>query len=578
MKKVLLTLVLIAGCISAMAQWSDNTYENNRITPKDMTLYDTDFKVTPDGLTYFVINRPLNNNIATCLQIIKKDGTLTFPEEGKTISNKLTKSYTVINDLLMVDKDNNALIAVQDARNSNETDKHWSYSIYKVSPTGENLWGEDGIDIEEGHSNDLEAAIRMIQLEDGSYVFAWMANKGNISGIKLQKRSNSGELIWNEEISDNDVPNQYPYLTNAGNNQFCLVYAKGSNQDIMVRKYDFDGTAVWPQDTRVYRGGFPSVPLHVILRVIEDPNGGVFVGWYDDRSFTNKESTFVSYVKPNGTLAFSKGEEGEQVGYSEYRSFGPEMLFDPTENCLYILWRETTGSQGFQRIMAQKMAMTGELKWGSEGIEVAPLSEKSAGYYSIQSAGPGEFTAFYMLNHIAGYGDARAYASRINKDGNAVWESPSMFTSCVADRGSLKSSQLIDNAYWLTLWDDNRTFVDDDPEAKKFSKAYMQKINIDGTYTTSSIQTTSADATFNVYPTLIENQATFTFSSEKTGMANLSVYDLSGQKVSVVYQGQLEKGMHEFTWNASSAGLTCGTYIATLVTPESTQSVRLAVK
>ena len=215
MKKVLLTLLLIAGCMSAMAQWTDNTYENNRITPKDMSMYATDFMVTPDGMTYYVINRPLNGNIATCLQIIRKDGTLMFPEEGKIISNEITKSYTVINDLIQIDKDNNALIAVHDCRNSNETDKRLSYTIYKVSPTGENLWGENGVDIEEGHANGIEAAIRMIQLEDGSYVFAWMVDNGNVMSLKLQKRSNDGELIWNEEIADNEITHQFPYLTNA---------------------------------------------------------------------------------------------------------------------------------------------------------------------------------------------------------------------------------------------------------------------------------------------------------------------------------------------------------------------------
>lgn len=577
MKKVLLTLVLIAGCMSALAQWTDDTYENNRITPKDMRMYDSDFKVTPDGLTYFVINRPLNGNIATSLQIIKKDGTLMFPEEGKIISQELTNSFTVINDLIMVDKDNNALLAVQDCRNSNETDLDWSYSIYKVSPTGENLWGEKGIDIEDGHGNDFEAAIRMIQLEDGSYVFAWMVMNGNVMGIKLQRRSNSGELIWNEEIADSEVPNQYPYLTKAGNNQFCLVYAKGSNLDIMVRKYDFDGTAIWAQDTRVYRGGFGSIPLHVILRVAEDPNGGVFVGWNDDRNFTNKESTFVSYVKPDGSLAFSKGEEGEQVGYSDYRGFSPEMLYDQTENCLYIVWRETSGNQKFQRIMAQKMAMTGELKWGSEGIEVSPLDEKAVAYYSIQSAGPGQIAAFYMLNHTLGYGDARAYASRIDKDGNTVWESPAMFTSCVTNRASLKSSLLIDNDYWLTLWDDERKFTED-PEEKTNGKAYMQKVNIDGTYGTSSIRTAQTAAAFNVYPSVVNDQAVFTFSVEEAGTTNLSIYNLAGQKVSTVYENQLEKGTHEFTWNANTAGLASGTYIATLTTTESIQSIRLIVK
>lgn len=571
MKKVLITLLLVAGCMSATAQWSENPEENNRITPKDMSIYTSEFKVTSDGITYYLFNRPMNGgNIATILQIIKKDGTLLFPEEGKIISQEKTLTFTVINDLLMVDKDNNALIAVHDCRNSSDAEEGLSYSIYKVSPEGEMLWGEKGIDIENEQTSGIEAAINMIQLEDGSYIFGWMANSEAIMGIKMQRRSTDGELLWSTEVKDDKIPHEYPFLMKAGNNQFYLVYVKGSNKDITVKKLDFDGTEVWPQDTRVYRGGFPNVPLQIIIKVAYDPNGGVFIGWYDDRSFTNKESTFVSYVTPSGALAFSKGEEGEQVGYSDLRSFSPRMVYDQTENCLYVIWRETTGNQTAQRIMAQKMAMTGELMWDLEGIEVAPLSSMSTAYYSIQQAINGDFTAFYMLKDE--YSNTFAHASRINKDGNPVWESPVVFASRMSEKSELKSSQLIENSYWLTLWEDFRKFSENEP---RVGKTYMQKVNIDGTLTASSIYSAQSNARFAASPVVMEESTLFTFENEKTGPVNLSIYNLSGQKIAIVYNGQRDKGIQEISW---SPRISSGVYIATLTTADSKQSIRIIVK
>lgn len=582
MRKVLLTFILVACAISAMAQWTDNTDENNRITAKDAELYETVLKVLPDGTSYFLFNRPYQGSIVTFLQIIDKEGKLLFPEEGKIISQHPTRGYTVINDLIMTDKDNNAVIIAHDYRNSNDELRKMSYTAYKVSPTGEMLWGNDGIDLNQGRSFDIQAALRMVQTEDGSYVFAWMNQIGEIMYIQMQRLSASGEIQWDNylELKDDAISYAYPYLTNAGNNQVNLVYAKGTNQDIMVRKIDFDGSNVWPKDVLVYRGGFPNIPLHVILNVVRDPKGGVFISWYDDRSFTNKESSYVSYVKPNGTLAFASGEQGECVGYSDLRTFGPEMIYDETEDCLFLIWRETNENQSYQRIMAQKMAMTGELKWGPGGVEVSPLDRFASGYYSIQSAGPGEMAAFYMLQHAAGYGDVQAYAVRLDKDGNRVWgENPAVLASSHSEKNSLTSSPLINNSYWLAMWEDQRTFTTD-PAEKKIGKTYLQKVNLDGTFGGSTSITTAKTGinTFNAYQNPAEDNFLFTFDNEQQGLVDISIYSISGQKVAIACHQTMDKGNSELTWNAQSANIAGGVYLATLTTASGSQSVRIIIK
>ena len=74
----------------------------------------------------------------------------------------------------MVDKDGNAIVVVHDLRNSPSEEQLLSYTIYKVSPEGEMLWGNEGLSIDGGISYETSAAMKVIQLEDGSYVFAWM--------------------------------------------------------------------------------------------------------------------------------------------------------------------------------------------------------------------------------------------------------------------------------------------------------------------------------------------------------------------------------------------------------------------
>lgn len=585
MKKVLLTAVFVTSCIAATAQWNSNPTENNRITPAQMRIYDWEVEASQNGYTYIMFNRPTNGNTATCLQILDKDGKMLFPEEGKMISGEETLSFTMINDYMMIDKDNNAIIAVSDCRNSAPGVNALSYTIYKVSPTGEMLWGDKGIDMEEGRSGKLRAAMKMVQLESGSYVFAWMRkDREEPMQIQMQCLSENGEFLWDDVALRDDVINyEHPYLVNAGNNQVNLVYVKGSGKELMARKIDFDGSSVWSQDTRIYRGGFGDVPLQVVLNVAHDPNGGVFVGWYDDRLFINKESTYVSYVKPNGTLAFAEGEDGLKVGNSELRGFSPEMNYDKSNNSLYVIWRETSAAQGFQRLMAQKVAMTGELIWGPDGTEVAPLSRSAVGYYNIEAATDGKFAAFYMLRDSVqtGYGKVKAYASLINgNDGQAIWGFPNaVFANNDSEKGSLMSSPLIDNNFWVAVWSDERIFntVAEDKEGND-ALLYAQRINMDGSLGKgTSIESTQVERVFAATPSVIEESTQFIVDNEKSGLADLSIYSLSGQKMAVAYHGQLDKGVHEITWNVA-AQVSSGAYIATLTTATGSKSVRIIVK
>ena len=165
----------------------------------------------------------------------------------------------------------------------------------------------------------------------------------------------------------------------------------------MARKIDFDGESAWSEDLKIYQGGFPAIPLHLMVRVIPDNKGGAFVGWRDDRFFTNYETAYVSHITSDGRLGFTAGVDGQATGYNEYlRQFSPEMYYSESEDCLYTVWRVTTAAQGWQGVKIQKLAMSGELLWSTEGEDVLPLTETTVGYNSISGAPEGGVKAFYM--------------------------------------------------------------------------------------------------------------------------------------------------------------------------------------
>jgi hypothetical protein len=487
MKNLLFTVLLALSCLVANAQWSDNPAENNRITPLGTEIYDCNIGTSNDGASFITFNRPMGGNVATFLQIVDVNGNKLFSDDGMMVSNKKTISWTQVNELMFVDDDGNVIISVSDCRNSAGEDL--SYTLYKVSPTGEMLWGENGIDLCGGIAYELLACMRIIQLEDGNYVCAWSVYQGEDSYIQLQKISKTGTLLWNNiRIYEPSVINEYPYLANAGDNQVIVAYSRNAgsfgNRNIRARKIASDGSNVWANDLSIYSGWFGYVPLWVNMRVIPDQTGGAFVGWYDTRNNPNREDTYIAHVKANGTLGFNGVVGGVRIENSNLRSFFPEMYCDKEAGFLYVTWRDTNDTQSWQQLSAQKLEISsGTLLWGANGKIISPYTyNHSIAFYTIQGGGEDNVAVFFTANTydpVYYYGWDINKITLLNSAGEYVWDDEIIaFSNPVSMKGNLLSTPLQFNAYWLTVWNDDRV-VAGDPAGEK--KLYMQRINLDGT-------------------------------------------------------------------------------------------------
>lgn len=573
MKRNLFCLVLAIVSFSTFAQWSTDPYENNLLTPTEKDLYSTEVEVNEDGVTYIFYNMGGGTGSTHYyLQILDKDGIALYPE-GKMISDYDTKSWTAVNDYLSLDKDGNAIYIVEDRRYSQVG--NYCYTAYKISPTGKMLWGDDGIRLSNDTYGGL-ACVNNVILDDNSIIFAWYVYGGESSGeIIMNRLSADGEYLWDEPVvlGEVNVNYSYPYLVDAGNNQFHLMYAKGTNQDLMLRKIDFDGEQVWAEDVKVYRGGFGSIPIWTFLQIIPDGEGGVFIGWHDDRFFTNYESIHVSRILADGSYGFVSGEGGEQISFSSdigLRSGQPKMVLDKANNALYVVWREFDANyQTWSRIMTQKLDMQGQLLWGMEGKEVLPLENRSISYHSAQLGEDGQFAVFYMIYFE--YIDQRAYAILLDgKNAAQLWDEHLDLSTNYCTKSNLLSTPLNDGKYWFTYWKDERNGS---------SQLYGQRVFLDGTFSDSDviIPTVGKEpAAFSVYPSVIDSKATFAFENKTSGQVNISLYSLAGQKMANIYAGILAQGKHTIDWNVK--GLVSGTYIAVVQTGTSRLSQKVIIK
>lgn len=574
MKNLVVTLFLFFGMLSAYGQWIEN--QGIPIVTEGTSIYDNKTVVGKDGTTYFLGYCPNlkeaedeydTDNVVYeyRLQAIDKNGVRKFGDLGLLISDYPNRSYCVVNDYLYLDKEGNIIVVVFDARAHEYEDLMGAYA-YKISPEGEKLWGEDGVLL--GNGRDLVAAMRMVELTDGSIVFAWMRSHGQLLAIDLQRITAKGEPQWEPTevgLNDETVTYQYPYLVDAGMNQFILVYAKGGAQDLYVRKMDFDGTSVWSEDTRIYRGGWGSIPLWTILDVKPSGDGGVILGWNDDRSMTNIETAYMSYVTKDGEIGFSGASDNGDVklNYSEFRNFNCKVMADPAGDGFLAFWRETSEGQSWQRMVMQKVSKEGELLYGDEGVMIADFEETNFGYNSIQPGNEGEAALFYMRQN-AGYGDVDVlYITFKTETGEFLMEEPHRLIAGTKERSSMTSHVCQEEGFWILKWKEDYKDENNNTQEKHLLYRLDYRVN----------DTTSVENIITISDNFYHSNEQFMVKVANAGKAQIEIFDLMGRKIDDINNVELNAGLNTIAWTNKS-----GAYIAKMTVNNEVLTCKILIK
>ena len=574
MKKSITYTLCAVCCLSASAQWG-NVGENLVVFNK-ANYYEHEMAIAPNGCTWLYINYPEDGVIKSAVQLYSSEGERMLGNDTvMLLSDYPTLTSTTVNQYLMCDVDGNAVVAVQDLRNAVEQ-RFNSYTVYKISQTGEMLWGKDGITLDSGASTPLNAHITSTQLSDGSYVFAWMAvdTTTNQMTVRAERLSATGESLWDvDEVALRDASGstmyQYPTVVDGGNNQVLMVYAKGTNKDLYVRKIDFDGTSVWSEDVCIYRGGWGNIPIHTLLDIHPSGDGGVIVSWNDDRYYTQIESAYMTYVKPNGEIGFAAGVEGQKLGYSGYRALSVKCQYDPATDSFIAFWRETNTTQTYYRLVAQRVSKTGELLWDEDGLEITPYEETTYGYLSLENGADDEMAFFYMRNYSNSYGsNVESFVTTLNTTDTSK-RRDCEFTKgeTTSRKDELTVTSMHEGKYWVTKWQDG---------AANNQMLTMQRLNNDFTVGNTAVKGVKADSNlFTAVSTVVKGEAMFAVNMPAEAQATLVIYDMNGRLVDVACNKVLPTGKSYLAWGCSQVAN--GIYLATLTTPAGIQTVKLLV-
>ena len=144
-------VLVLAFSMSAWAQWSNDPAQNlglsdipgaDQIQPKVLALSDNGFFVSWFNNNP---NDPPPQGYDVYLQRLNATGHEQFPHNGEQIA-KLTNTSTEDYGL-GIDTQGNSLLAFLDTREG----ANQQVTVAKVSPTGQSLWGQNGIQVTTGN-------------------------------------------------------------------------------------------------------------------------------------------------------------------------------------------------------------------------------------------------------------------------------------------------------------------------------------------------------------------------------------------------------------------------------------------
>ena len=573
--RFIMMATMAASAFMASAQWGTTPLD---IVPQGTRVYEMKTATSTEGLTWNVLSSPTtapDAQVVTyrhAVQAFDATGNRLFSPDGLTFASEPGLSYTLENQLLLVDRDGNAIAVSPDCRHFNPSLGLLTYNIYKISPDGEMLWGDEGVSIDRGIGHTLDASMRIVQSPStGNYFFAWTHTvpSGN-PVIEMQQLDTDGTPLWDSasmKITDPDGV-QYPYLVNSVDGDIILVYARGKNLDLYARRIDSDGNAVWGEDVCIYNGGWNRTPLWTKLDIRSSDDGGVIASWDDDRDKNMRESVYVTYLKADGSLGFtsSSADGGVMVSRADYDAFHSHVLPTSDGNGFIAVWNETDASQNYHTLRAQRLDKTGRRMWGDNSVELTPMARMDIAEAIPAYAAGDNMALFYTEAELWGTGDKHIYVQLFDQSTGAATTPDGRFAMRVSGQSisNLSVDNVADSKCWIAAWKEGDT----NSESVQY---LVQRLNHDLTFQRPTAIT----------PILGTHDVPMTYENGNlvinglTGVhATVTLRDMQGRMVAALLDGIVPQDGTLLPLRS----ITPGIYTATLATPDRQHTLKIAIR
>ncbi len=368
----------------------------------------------------------------------------------------------------------------------------------------------------------------------GEFIIVWLDVRNNEKSIYAQRYSRNGAPQGPNFHVNNDLGTGYlssPSVGIDGSGNFIITWraevsSENDDDNIYAKRYTFNGTA--SGSTFRVNDVEDSADVNRQPCIAVNSKGNVIISWVDRRE-NYKSDIYAQRYSSDGSA------EGQNFKVNKYvenaKQYRPHSAVDGQGNFL-IVWQFDNDSLG---VYAQRYDQNGDPL--GDNFQVTNFDGGSISNYSaIAMDRTGRFVIAWD-DYYTGNGDI--YGQRYSSDGKPL--NGSFRLNTTGDRIQWYPSVQLSNGKIYTAWADNRT-----P-----GKGYDIWANIQ--YWDEEAQASAK--TYNLYqcyPNPFNAATTIRFNLPNSGFAKITVYNVLGKEIEMLYEGTMSKGLFEFDWTPTN--------------------------
>ncbi|OAB79693.1 hypothetical protein ULVI_02800 [Cochleicola gelatinilyticus] len=283
--KTIFTLFALFIISASYAQWTDETNVNTLVAESEAT--DMQSIGTSAGSTYVISWKtvPAPTNFELRLQILDPDGNSTLGADGVLISDQIPMSTFTVQWNLALDEADNLYLSLTGTGAGNPA------YVFKIDPDGNQLWGENGVNVGSGYS------VTVLPLSAGGAIVSWLAS----SGAVMQKYDETGTALWadTQPIALSSGPTAPGNFFELANGEYIAVFHAligGINSNLYAQRYDVDGNSVWTEATQISN---KQTAFNRAYRGVQDGDV-VYMGYFGVAD--NRFDSYLQRINADGTL------------------------------------------------------------------------------------------------------------------------------------------------------------------------------------------------------------------------------------------------------------------------------------
>ncbi|MDX2199536.1 MAG: hypothetical protein SF069_11270 [Phycisphaerae bacterium] len=407
---------------------------------------------TPDGGCYVGFHDLTSGSYDLFLQRYDRDGNAQWAAGGIAVSVQPQPS-SLVDWALASASNGDCVLVFTDSRAGSDRDVY----AYRVSPSGAQLWGANGITL--SVNDDSEAAPRLAELDDDSFVFVWpILPTGGSGRIVAQRITPSGSVLFPSPLTIVSAPPESPAfcdVVSGGGTDFIVSWVRdtrafASPRHLRAQKFDGSGAPLWgAAPLEIYN--LLSLPIAYNPQLRSDGAGGAVIAWH--RSSGSRFDSFVQHVFFNGALGMPAN--GALVTTDLTRQhFDPTIAVDESTGDINVFWDARDATQGQRGIRAQRMSSVGALLFGANGVEIEPVDTTVEGLPRAAIMPDGGAAVVYL--QATGSVTDVIRAVRLRPDGSRVWGPGSTLISSVTSDKSRLPITVNGFGSIIATWEDDR--------------------------------------------------------------------------------------------------------------------------